>query len=132
MKNTNIHRNKDNFYLSYPWKKDSSGSHFCCCCSVAKSCLTLCDPKDCSTPGFLVLYCLLEFAQTHIHWVSDAIQPSHPLLPPSPPALNLSQHQRVFFNELALHIRWSKYWSFSFSFSPSNEYSDIFSSIWLP
>ena len=81
IKNTNIHRSKDNFYLSCPWKKDSSGSHFCYCCSVAKSCLTLCDPKDCSTTSFLVLYYLLEFAHTHIHWVSDAIPPSHPLFP---------------------------------------------------
>ena len=61
-----------------------------CCCSVAKSCLTLCDPMDCSMPGFPVLYYLLEFAQTHAHWVGDAIQPSHHLLPPSPPAFNLS------------------------------------------
>ena len=62
-------------------------------CSVAQSCLTLCDPMDCSMPGFPVLHCLPEFAQTHIHWVNDAMQPSHPLLPPSPSALNLSQHQ---------------------------------------
>ena len=51
---------------------------------------------NCSTPGFPVLHCLLEFTQTHVHWVSDAIQPSHPLSPPSPPALNLSQHQGLF------------------------------------
>ena len=51
---------------------------------------------DCSTPGFLILHYLLEFAQTHVHCVDDAIQPSHPLLPPSPPALNLSQHQGLF------------------------------------
>ena len=56
----------------------------CNCCSVAQSCLTLCNPMDCSTPGFPVLHCLLEFAQTHVHWVSETIQPSHPLLPPSP------------------------------------------------
>ena len=67
-----------------------------CCCSVSKSCLTLCNPVDCSTPGFPVLHYLLEFAQTHVLWVSDAIQPSHPLLPPSPPALDLSQHQGLF------------------------------------
>ena len=65
-------------------------------CSVNKSCLTLCNLMDCSTPGFPVLHYLLEFAQTQVHWVSDAIQPSHPLSPPSPPALNLSQHQGVF------------------------------------
>ena len=69
-----------------------------CCChrSVGKSHPTLCDPIDCSTPGFPVLHYLLEFAQTHVHWVGDAIQPSHPLSPSSPPALNLSQHQGLF------------------------------------
>ena len=66
------------------------------CSSVAKSCLTLCDPMDCSTPGFLVLHYLPEFAQIHVHWVGDAIQPCHPLLPPSPPSFNLSQHQGLF------------------------------------
>ena len=65
------------------------------CCSVAKLCLTLW-PHGCSAPGFTVLHYLLEFAQTHVHWVSDAIQPSHPLSSPSPPALNLSQHQNLF------------------------------------
>ena len=64
-----------------------------CCCSVSQLCLTLCEPMDCSTPGFPVLHHLLEFAQTHVHWVSDAIPPSQPLLPPSSPALYLSQHQ---------------------------------------
>ena len=67
-----------------------------CCCSVAKSCLTLCDPMDSSIPGFPVLYHLPEFAQTHVHWVSNAIQPSHPLSLPSPPAFNLSQHRGFF------------------------------------
>ena len=64
--------------------------------SVTQSCPTLCDPTDCSTLGFLVHHQLLELAQTHIHSVSDAIQPSHPLSSPSPPALNLSQHQGLF------------------------------------
>ena len=64
--------------------------------------------------------------QTHAHWVGDAIQPSHILSSPSPPALNLSQHQ-VFSNESALRTRWPKYWSFSFSISPSNEYSGLIS-----
>ena len=68
----------------------------CCRCSVTKSCPTLCDPMDSSTPGFPVLHYLPEFAQTHGHWVHDAIQPSHPLSPPSPPALNFSQHQGLF------------------------------------
>ena len=68
-----------------------------CCCSVAKLCLTHCDTMDCSTPGFSVLHYLLEFAQIHVHWVSVTIQPSHhPLLSPSPPALNLSQHVGLF------------------------------------
>ena len=66
-----------------------------CCCLVTKSCPTLWDPMDCNTPGFPVLHYPPEFAQTHVHWVSDAIQPSHPLLPPSP-ALNLSQNLCLF------------------------------------
>ena len=66
------------------------------CCSVAQLCLTLCDPMDCSTPGFPVLHHLLELAQTHVHWVGDAIQLSHPLLPPFPFAFYLSQHQSLF------------------------------------
>ena len=78
----------------------------CCCFSVAKLCPTLCHPMDCSTPGFLFLPHLLEFAQTHVHWVSDAIQPPHPLSSPSPPAFNHSQHQSLFqwfgsFNQIA-------------------------------
>ena len=67
-----------------------------CCCSVAQSCLTLHDPLDHSTPGFPMLHHLSEFAQTHVHWVTDVIQPSHPLSCPSPPAFNLSQHQDLF------------------------------------
>ena len=72
------------------------GSRCSCCCSVSQASPTLCDPTDCSTPGFPVLHYLPEFAQTHVHWVSDAIQPSHPLSPVSPPALSLSQHQGLF------------------------------------
>ena len=68
----------------------------CCCCLVAWLCPTLCDPMDCSTPGFPVLHHLQELAQTHVHWFSDAIQPSHSLLSPSPPVLSLSQHQDLF------------------------------------
>ena len=69
--------------------------HYCCscyCCSVAKLRLTLCDPLDWSMPGFPVLHLLPEFVQTHVYWVCDCIYTSHPLSPPSPPALNLSQH----------------------------------------
>ena len=97
-----------------------------CCCSVAQSCLTLGDPMDCSTPGFPVHHQFLELTQTHVHRVSDAIQPSHPLLSPSPPVFNLSQHEGLF-NESVLCIRWTKNWSFSFSISPSNEYSELIS-----
>ena len=66
------------------------------CCSVAQSCPLLCDPMNCSTPGFPVLHCLLEFAQTHFHRVNDAIQPPYPPMSPPPPSLNLSQHQVLF------------------------------------
>ena len=71
--------------------------------SVAQLCLTLCDPMDCSTPGLPVHHQLLELAQTHVHQVGDAIQPSHPLLPPFPLALNLSQHQVLFQRISSLH-----------------------------
>ena len=64
--------------------------------SVAQSCLTLCDPMDCSTPGLPVHHHLTELGQTHVHWVGDGIQPSHPLSSPSPPAFDLSQHQGLF------------------------------------
>ena len=66
------------------------------CCLVAQLHLTICDPMNCSMPGFHVLHYLPEFAQTHVHWVSDAIQSSHSLLPPSPHALDLSQYQGLF------------------------------------
>ena len=66
------------------------------CCSVTQLCLTLYDPVNCSTPGFPVHHQLPEFTQTHVHWVGDAIQPSHPLSSPSPPASNPSQHQGLF------------------------------------
>ena len=79
-----------------------------------------------STPGLTGHYQLLEFTQTHVHWVGDAIRPSHPLLSPSPPAFNLSQHQGLS-NGSVLHIRWPKYWSFGFSISPSNDYSGLIS-----
>ena len=91
--------------------------------SVAQSCL---NPMDCSMPALLVHDHLLEFTQTHVHWVSDAIQPSHPLLAPSPPAF-IFPSIRVFSSASILHIRWPKYWSFSFSISPSNEYSVLIS-----
>ena len=79
-----------------------------------------------STPGLPVHHQLPEFTQTHIHWVSNAIQPSHPLSSPSPPAPNPSQHQSLA-NESALHMRWPKYWSFSFSIIPSKEIPGLIS-----
>ena len=81
---------------------------------------------DYSTPGFPIHHQLPELAQTHIHRVGDATQPSHPLLSPSPSAFNFIQHQGLF-SESVLHIRWPKYWSFSLSISPSNEYAGLIS-----
>ena len=81
---------------------------------------------DCSTPGFPVFYDLPEFVQIHVHSVGDAIQPSHPLSSPSPPAPNPSQHQGLF-QESTLCMRWPKYWSFSFSISLSKEHSGLIS-----
>ena len=94
--------------------------------SVAQSCLTLCHPMNRSMPGLPVHHQLLEFTQTHGHRVCDAIQPYHPLPSPSPPEPNPSQHQSLS-NESALHIRWPKYWSFSFRISPSNEHPGLVS-----
>ena len=95
-------------------------------CWVAQSCPTLCDPMDCSTPGFPVLHQLPEFTQTHVHWIGDVIHPSCPLSSPSS-LLSVFPSIRIFFNELALCIKWPKYWSFSFSINPSNEYSGLIS-----
>ena len=105
------------------WQRRASASSLS---SADQLCPTLCDPMDYSTPGFPVLHQLTELAQTHVHWVGDAIQPPHPLSYPSPPAFNLSQHQS-FFSESALCIRWPKYWNFSFSISTSDEYSGLIS-----
>ena len=81
---------------------------------------------ECSTPDFPVHDQLLELAQSHVHQVGDAIQPSHSLSSLSPPAFNFPSI-RIFSNESVLHIRWPKYWSFSFSISPSNEYLGLIS-----
>src|SRR5574337_769599 len=94
--------------------------------SVAQSCSTLCNPMNHSMPGFPVHHQLPEFTQTHVHRVGDAIQPSHLcrpllLLPPIPPSI------RVFSNESTLHMRWPKYWSFSFSIIPSREIPGLIS-----
>ena len=94
--------------------------------SVTQSCPTLCDPMNCSTPGLPVHHHFLEFTQTHVHGVGDAIQPSHLLsslllLPPIPPSI------RVFSNESTFCMRWPKYWSFSFSINPSKEIPGLIS-----
>ena len=90
---------------------------------------TLCDPMNLSKPGLPVHHQLLEFTQTHVHWVDDAIQPSHPLSSPSPPP-SISPSIRVFSNESTLHIKWPKYWKFSFNISPSNEHWGLIS-FWM-
>ena len=94
--------------------------------SVAQLCPALCDPMDCSMPGLPVHHQLPEFTQTHVHWVSDAIQPCHPLLSPSLLTFNLSQHQGIF-SESVLCISCPKDWNFSFSISPSNEHPGLIS-----
>ena len=104
--------------------------------SIAQSCLTLCDPMNCSMPGLPVHHQLPEFTHTHVHQVSDTIQPSHPVVPFScPQSLPASESffffSRVFSNESTLHMRWPKYWSFSFSIIPSKEYPGPIFRDWL-
>ena len=94
--------------------------------SVAQSCPTLSNRMNRSTPGLPVHHQHLEFTPTHVHQVSDAIQPSHPLLSPSPPA-PIPPSIKVFSNESTLYMRWPKYWSFSFSIIPSKEYPGLIS-----
>ena len=95
-------------------------------CSVTKSCPTLCNLMECSMSCFPDLHYLLEFAQTHVHWVGDAVQPSHPLSPLLLLPL-IFPRISVFSGESAIRIRWPEYWSFIFSISPSNEYSGLIS-----
>ena len=108
------------------WGETDITLNFCCCCSVAQSCPTLCDHMDSSMPGFPVLYHLLKFAQTH---VIESMMPSNYLILCCPLLLlpSIFPSIRVFSNESVLCIRWPKYWSFSISISPSNEYSRLIS-----
>ena len=100
--------------------------HDCCCCSVTKLCRTLCDLMDCSTPDFLVLHHLPELAQTHVRWIT--MPSNHLILSRSLHLLpSVFPNIRVFSNESALHVRWLKFWSLSFSISPSNEHSGLIS-----
>ena len=94
--------------------------------TVAQSCLILCDPMNHSTPGLPVHHQLPEFTQTHVRWVGDAIQPSHPLSSPSPPAPYPSQHQSLFQWINSLH-EVPKYWSFSFTIIPTKEIPELIS-----
>ena len=94
--------------------------------SVAQSCPTHCNPMNCSTPGLPVHYQLPEFTQIQVHQVGDAIQPSHPLSSPSLPA-PIPPSIRVFSSKSKLHMRWPKYWNFSFSINPSKEHSGLIS-----
>ena len=94
--------------------------------SVSQSCPTLCNSMNHSTPGLPVHHQLPESTQTHVHCISDAIQPSLPLSSPSP-APSIFPRIRVFSNESALRIRWPKYWSFSFNISPSSEHPELLS-----
>ena len=111
-----FHRNRTNNYkicmkpLKAPnsqsnpeQKEEAEGITFSSLCSVTQLCPTLCNSTDCSMPGFPVHHQLLEPAQTHVHWVSDAIQPPHPLSSLSPPAFSLSKHQRLFQWVSSLH-----------------------------
>ena len=113
----------EKFLLNTPITKTNSSKSESVSSSV-HLCPTLCNPMECSKPGFPVHHKLPKLAQTHVHRVGDAIQPSHSLSSPSPPASVLPSI-RVFSNESDLCIGWPKYWSFSFSISPSNEYSGL-------
>ena len=107
--------------------------HLRICSFQLLSRVRLCDPMNHSTPGLPVHHQLPEFTQTHVHQVGNAVQPSHPLSFPSPPAPNPSQHQGLFPDESVLPIKSSKYWSFIFGISPSNEHPGLisFGMVWL-
>ena len=107
------------------WLQNKLSLPHCGCCSVIKSYLTLCNPVDNSKPCFPVPHYLPEFGQTHVHWVGDAIKTSHPLLLSSSACIFPSI--RVFSNESTVPIKWPRYWTCTFSISPSNEQSGLIS-----
>ena len=114
-----------NYCNNWKVQKDKVKEAFVQFSSIAQSCLTPCDPINHSTPGLPVHHHLPEFTQTHVHWVTDANQPSHPLSPPSPPAFNLSQHQGLFRWVSSLH-QVAKVWAFqlqhqSFQWTPRTD-----------
>ena len=107
LKNKNTEMESCSCLLLAVWTGKFQWLHYVfCCCSVIKSCMTLRNPMDCSTPGLPVPHYLPEFAEAHVHWIGDAIQPSHPLPPFSPFAFNFSQPQGLISNESAVRIRW--------------------------
>ena len=112
------------------WTKWHVDTYYTCnvvpCFSVPQWCRTFRFPMDCSTPGLSVPHHLTKFAEVRVHCMGDAIQPPHPLTLSSSSALSLPRI-RVFSNESALLTKWPKYWSFSFSISPSNKYSGLIS-----
>ena len=115
---------RDSTSISYIDRQVLYHSNTCCCYSVTQSCLTLCHLMDCSMPGVPAHHHLPEPIQTRVHWVSDGIKPLCPQTSSFPPAFIFPQI-RNFSNELALRVRWSKYWRLSFNISPSNEYSEL-------
>ena len=108
------------------WKAEKSTCSVFTCISQSVQSLSRVRPHESQHASLPVHHQLPDFTQTHVHWVSDAIQPYHPLSSPPPPSFNLSQHKGLS-NESALRITWPKYWSFSFSISPSNEYPGLIS-----
>ena len=118
-----VHHSNLKYFQLFIWQSTVMNGFVCfCCSSFAQLCLTLCDPTDYSTPGFPVLHYLPELAQTHVHFLSDGIQPSHTLSPSSPPAF-IFPSIRVSSNESAVHIRWPRFFGASASVFSMNSQS---------
>ena len=116
-------------FTFFPALTSGDSGRGCCCCSVSQSCLILCNPMDCSTPGFPVLHYLPEFAQAHVDWVNHGLQPSYSL---SPPSLlpSIFPSIRIFTNESALCVRWPKCWSFQLQSSVLPMNTQDWSPLW--